>query len=261
MFCKKLIMLGVGTAGALALTNAVWSGSVGTAYKQARGVVARQISPEFELERIRGQIAKLTPDMNKNIERIAEATVEVGALNRKIELVKAELDKRQTEILVLTEKVESGIVKAAYSGTSLKDRLARDLKSYKTCEKDLSTKVQLLAAKKDSLESARRHLGEIHNKRQELEVIAAQMESEIANLREAQARTKFKTDLDDSRLAKIHESIEALRQRIDVEKTATELAGQFANQNVTVEVTVTEPAKDVVEEVRSYFSKKDTAQK
>lgn len=261
MFCKKLIMLGVGSAGALALTNAVWSGSVGTAYKQARGVVARQISPEFELERIRGQIAKLTPDMNKNIERIAEATVEVGALNRKIELVKSELDKRQTEILALTEKVESGVKTVSYTGTSLKDKLARDLKSYKTCEKDLSTKQQLLTAKKESLESARRHLGEIHNKRQELEVIAAQMESEIANLREAQARTKFKTDLDDSRLAKIQESFEALRQRIDEAKVAVELTGQFANPATATEVTSTEPVKDVAQEVRDYFSKKDTAQK
>lgn len=257
MFCKKLIMLGVGTAGALAVTNAVWSGSVGTAYKQAKSVVARQVSPEFELARIRDQIAKLTPDMNKNIERIAEATVEVGALARKIDLVKAELDKRQTEILVLTEKVESGIVKASYTGTSLKDKLARDLKSYKTCEKDLSTKTQLLAAKKEALEAARRQLSEIHVVRQELEVEAARFETEIANLNEAKARTKFRTDFDDSRLAKIRESMEQLRQRLEVERTATELAGQFANQAAATEVTtISEPSKDVVAEVREYFNKK-----
>jgi len=261
MFCKKLVLMGLGAAGALAVTNAVWSGSVATAWKQTKGVVSRQISPEFELERIRDQIAKLTPDMNKNIETIAEATVEVGALNRKIELVKAELDKRQHEILVLTEKVESGVKTVSLSGAKAKDKLVRDMKAYKSCEKDLASKQKLLEAKKESLDSARRQLSLIHEQRQELEAVAAEFEAELANLREAQARSKFKTDLDDSRLAQIKESFEHLRQRIDVERTKTELAGQFSNPATAAEPATAENTKDIVQDIRDYFGKKDSAQK
>jgi chromosome segregation ATPase len=227
-FCKKLVVLGLGAAGAMALTNAVWSGSVSTAWKKARTAIERNVSPEFELERIRDQISRLTPDMNHNIEVIADATVEVGSLNRKIELVKVELEKRQGEILVLTEKVESGVKVVSYPSINLKDKLARDLKAYKSCEKDLTTKTKLLEAKRESLEAARRQLTTINESRQELEVLAAQYEAELANLRVAQCRSKFK--LDDSRLSEIRGSFEKLRQRIDSEKIKAELAGHRGNQ-------------------------------
>src|SRR4051812_44335154 len=122
-FCKKLVVLGLGAAGAMALTNAVWSGSVSTMWHKAKSSIERNISPEFELDRIRNQISRLTPDMNKNIETIAEATVEVGSLQRKIELVKGELDKRQVEILALTEKIESGVRPVNYPGNNPKEKL------------------------------------------------------------------------------------------------------------------------------------------
>ena len=161
-FCKKLVVLGLGAAGALAMTNAVWSGSVSTMWHKAKHAVERNISPEFELERIRHEITKLTPDMNHNIEIIAEATVEVGSLQRKIDFVRGELDKRQGEIMALTEKIESGVKLVSMSGGNAKEKLARDLKSYKACEKDLATKQKLLEAKKESLESARRQLQTIN---------------------------------------------------------------------------------------------------
>jgi chromosome segregation ATPase len=258
-FCKKLVVLGLGAAGALAVTNAVWSGSVSTMWHKARTAVERNISPEFELERIRNQISRLTPDMNRNIETIAEATVEVGSLQRKIELVKGELDKRQTEILALTEKVESGIKLASWTAGNPKEKLARDLKAYKNCERDLANKQKLLEAKRDSLESARRQLTTINESRQELEVLAAQYEAELANLREAQDRSKLV--LNDSRLSEIKGSFERLRQRIDAEKIKAELAGQFTSSPAATEPAVVESSQDVVQQVRDYFSKHESAKR
>ena len=251
-FCKKIVLLGLGAAGALALTNSVWSGSISTAWKKARTAIESQISPEFELERIRDQISRLTPDMNKNIEIIAEATVEVASLNRKIELVRGELDKRQTELLTLTEKIESGVKPVSWHGGNPKEKLARDMKAFKACEKDLATKQRLLEAKRESLESARRQLLTINESRQELEVLAAQYEAELANLREAQDRSKLK--LNDSRLSEIRDSFEKLRQRIDAEKVKAELAGQFVT-SPSAEPVHEESTGDVVQEVRDYFNK------
>ena len=251
-FCKKIVLLGLGAAGALAMTNAVWSGSVSTAWRKARTSIEQTISPEFELERIRDQISRLTPDMNKNIEIIAEATVEVASLNRKIELVRAELDKRQTELLTLTEKIESGVKVVSWHGGNPKDKLARDMKSFKACEKDLATKQRLVEAKREAMESARRQLTTINESRQELEVMAAQYEAELANLREVQDRSKLV--LNDSRLSEIRESFEKLRQRIDAEKVKAELAGQFTTAPAG-EPVVEATHQDVVQEVRDYFNK------
>lgn len=250
-FCKKLVLLGIGAAGALAVTNAVWSGSISTAWKKARVCVERQIAPEFEIERLRDQIAKLTPDMNRHIEKIAEATVDVASLGRRIEMVQCELDKRQSDILVTTEKVERGIVPVGYTTNNLKTRLAADLRAYKTCEKDLGNKQKMLEAKKKMLESARNQLREIQTARATLEVQVAEMEAELMNIRTAQAASTIQ--LDDSRLGKIKGDLEKLRETIDVERTKIELTGQFLGDR-PAEVKV-EAGKDIVEEVRAYFSR------
>lgn len=254
---KKLFLMGLGAAGALAVTNAVWSGSVSTAWKQARAVVSSQISPEFEIERIRGQIAKLTPDMNRHIEKIADATVEVASLTRKIEVVQGELDKRQKDILVLAEKVEKGIVPVGLSPTNLKDRLARDLKAFKSCERDLANKQKLLESKQRALEAARAQLRTIQEARQTLEVEVAKLEADLASIRLQQNESKFQ--LDDSRLGKIKGDLESLRNAIDSERVKVELTGTFL-KDPAAELNV-EPAKDVIAEVREYFGARSESAK
>lgn len=250
-FCKKLALLAIGAAGALVVTNAVWSGSVSTAWKKARVCVERQISPEFEIERLRDQIAKLTPDMNRHIEKIAEATVDVASLGRRIESVQGELDKRQTEILVNTEKVERGIVPVGYTTNNLKTRLAADFRAYKTCEKDLANKQKMLEAKRTMLTAARNQLREIQTQRATLEVQLAEMEAELANVRVAQNACPIQ--LDDSRLGKIKGDLEKLRETIDVERTKIELTGQFLGDR-PAEVKA-DAGSDIVEEVRAHFTK------
>src|SRR5262245_6508112 len=249
---RKLFLIGLGAAGALFVVNSVWSGSVSTCFKRARACVERQISPEFEIERIRNQIAKLTPDMNRHIEKIAEATVECASLNRKIDLVSAELEKRQKDMLAVTEKVERGIIPVGYTTTNMKDKLARDLKSYKTCERDLANKQKLLDAKQKALEAARTQLRTIQSARQELEVEVARLEAELAQVRAEASASKIV--LDDSRLGKIKGSIERLRETIEKEKQVVELTGQFGG-DPTVEVK-TDSNKDVTTEIRELFGVK-----
>lgn len=254
---KKIMLIGLGAAGALAVTNAVWSGSVHTAWKKARVVVESHISPEFEIERIRDQIAKLTPDMNRHIEKIAEVTVECASLNRKIEIVQGELDKRQKDILVLTEKVEKGIVPVSYTPGNLKDRLTRDLKSYKACEKDLASKQKLLESKQKALEAARAQLRTIQESRQSLEVVVAGLEAELATVRAEQYASKIV--FDDSRLGTIKADIEKLTDHISAERVKLDLAGQFGRDGAEMKP---EAAKDVVAEVKEYFgTKTDSAKK
>jgi hypothetical protein len=98
----------------------------------------------------------------------------------------------------------------------------------------------------------------INESRQELEVMAAQYEAELANLREVQDRSKLV--LNDSRLSEIRESFEKLRQRIDAEKVKAELAGQFTTAPAG-EPVVEEAHQDVVQEVREYFNKRDSAKR
>ena len=68
----------------------------------------RSIDPDFELARIRDEIAKLTPDMHKNISRIAEEMVAVESLERRVNDLQAKLDTAKDELALLTNAVEKG---------------------------------------------------------------------------------------------------------------------------------------------------------
>src|SRR5262249_20598918 len=89
---KKVVFVGALATGGLFVLNHVWSGSVGTAWKRASAHFERAIDPDFELARIRDEIAKLTPDMHRNISRIAEEMVAVETLQNRVNDLQAKLD-------------------------------------------------------------------------------------------------------------------------------------------------------------------------
>ena len=84
------------------------------------------------------------------------------------------------------------------------------------------------------------------------ETVLAEMEADLANIRTVQNASVIQ--LDDSRLGQIKGDLERLRERIDIERTKIELTGQFLSDPHS-EVKVTESNSDVVEQVRTYFSK------
>jgi chromosome segregation ATPase len=251
---KKLVLLSVGAVAAVALVSTVVGrGSVHTMFKKAHNAIEAQVSPEFELERIRDQIAQLGPDMHKNISRIAEQMVAVEALERDVQTCQVNLDKRKTSLLAMTNALETGDTQRVkfYGGASdLKRRLERELKTYKTCDKELAGKQKILEAKKQELDTARAQLSEIKEQKAQLESLVAQYEAELATLRLEQTRSKFK--LDDSRLGDIKGAFENLRQKIDVERKKIELSGQYFPEATFTGPTKEEPSsKDIASEVRA----------
>src|SRR5205085_4622324 len=245
---KKLVLLTAGTIGAVALVSTVVGrGSLHTAWKKAHTAIENQVSPEFELDRIRDQIAQLGPDMHKHIQRVAEQWSAVDALDREVQVCQTNIEKRKTSLLAMTDVLEKGDTQKVkfYGGPSdLKRRLERELKTYKTCEKELVSKQKILEAKKQELDAARAQLSEIKEQKAQLESLVAQYEAELATLRLEQTRSKFK--LDDSRLGDIKGALEKLRQKVDVERKKAELAGQYLPQPTFTGPTKEETSKDIV---------------
>src|SRR6476660_4087801 len=111
---KKTLFVGALVGGGLFLLNSVWSGSVHTGWKRFQSKIERKIDPEFELARIRDEIAKLTPDMHKNISRIAEEMVAVETLERKVNDLQVRLETSKDELAVVTSAVEKGTTRVSY---------------------------------------------------------------------------------------------------------------------------------------------------
>lgn len=252
---RKLVFLVGGTVAVLAVVNSVWSGSVRTAWKRAQAKIERSISPEFELARIRDEIAQLTPDMHKNIARIAEEMVQVESLERRAGDLTAKLDRSKDELAAMTQAIETGTKKVSVGGRELSPTQVKEkLRSCRNCERELANTQKILEAKKAGVDAARQQLVEMRQQKEQLEIMAAEFEAQWKTLQLEQTRSRLK--LDDSRLGEIKGSFEKLRQRIDVERRKSELAGQFTSETMPVLEKKTESTQSVIDEVKEYFGSK-----
>jgi chromosome segregation ATPase len=255
---KKVVFVGALAAGGMFLLNSVWSGSVHTAWKRASARLERSIDPDFELARIRDEIAKLTPDMHKNISRIAEEMVAVESLERKVTDLQARLDTHKDELAAMTNAIEKGATRVSLHGRELTVTAVKDkLRTCRTLERELANNKKILDAKRQGVEAARQQLVEMRQQKEQLEVMVAEYEAQLKTL--ALEKTKTKMKLDDSRLAEIKASMDKLRERIDTERKTALLAEEF-NTGKVVPETKAETNKEVVDEAKEYLSPKEKAE-
>lgn len=253
---KKLIVAGVVVTAGLFAVNAVWSGSVRTAWKRVHSKIERKIDPDFELDRIRDEITKLTPDMHKNIARIAEEMVAVESLERRCGDLQAKLDNSKDELAALTSAVEKGTTRVSVGGREISvTQVKEKLRCCKNIERELTNNRKVLEAKKKGVEAARQQLVEMRHQKEQLEVMAAEYEAQLKTL--ALEKTRSRLKLDDSRLAEIKASMEKLRERIDTERKTAQLAEEF-NTGKVVETKT--DSGNAVEDAREYLGLKERAE-
>src|SRR4051794_3205698 len=138
-FIKKAVVASALVAGGLVALNSVWSGSVSTGWKRFQSKIERKVDPDFELARIRDEIAKLTPDMHKNISRIAEEMVAVETLERKVTDLQVKLETSKDELAVYTNAIEKGTTRVSVGGREISVTQVKDkLRTCKNLEKELS---------------------------------------------------------------------------------------------------------------------------
>jgi len=255
---KKIGIAAVVVAVVLFLLNSTMLGSyTGTAWSKIHGSFKKQVPLEFEIERIKHEIAQLVPDMKKNLSSVAEEMVAIDNLKDQITDARTNLDAQKASIMTMTEDLDKGVKVINYKGvdysaTRIREKLAKDFNSYQRCEKELKTKEQLLDVRERGLEAAREQLASIRSQKQELEMQVEQLEVELKNVRLAQTRNKF--HFDDSRLAHCKSILADIKNRLKVEKTQEELSGQFANDpTIAVEQKV-KSTPELSREIKAYFN-------
>jgi len=254
---KKLLFWSALAVGGLVLVNTVKPGAVMTWGKRIHAKIERNLSPEFELARIKDQIKELTPDMHKNIGKIADEMVAVEAARTKVGDMQARLERRKGDILALTAAMERGEKHITFGGQDLTPaKVKSELKSYADGEKALETAKKTLALREQKLETARQQLIEVKNQKEVLEGRVAEFEAVIEALKLEQTRSKF-VECDTSRLGDIKESLEKLRQRVEAERKKIELTGEFLGNGTTAkEEKADVNAEDVIAEVNSKFGQR-----
>src|SRR5262245_45362944 len=204
--CKKLAAVVAAVVAGLILLQ--WTGLnsyTSTAWNKIRGQVKSGVPLEFEIERVRNEVAQLVPDMKKNFSVIAEEMVAVENLQKDIAVTRGNLDKNRQNLLTMKEDLKKGTATIVYDGRPysserVREKLERDYATFKVAESELRTKEQLLDAKERSLEAAREQLNSLKSQKQELEIQVAQLEAELKTIRLAQCKNKV--HFDDSQLAR-----------------------------------------------------------
>jgi chromosome segregation ATPase len=256
MVCKMVkrgVVGAVAGAGLLALLFGTAAPSyVRTAFHKVRHSAQDQVPIEFDIERARQEIAKLEPELHRNIEAIARAEVEIETLEQEIATTQANLNKEAKEIVALRSHLASGDVRltngVAYTDAEIKGELARRLDRYRTVKAIQGEKDQTLNLRKKALVAAREQNAKMRDAKRALMTQIEGIETRLKQIEATQAANEF--NFDDSQLARAKKTVAELNKRVEVMARVAEQEGRMTDQGVTV---VVDPSRDVVGEVDAEF--------
>jgi chromosome segregation ATPase len=252
---KKMLIAAVAVLVGLAVVSSpTWLGSLlRTKWRNCQAWVQEQVPLETEIQRIRGELARMTEDTRCQYDALAREMVAVEDLKADIATGEASLAERKKHVLSLRDDLANGRfnVKHGEDGRSvLKGRLVREFETYKACEENLKAKRKLLEARETGLSAAQEQLKALRETREQLKVELARLEAEVKTLRVAQTRSKV--TFDEGQLSAVKQDLARLKNRVRVQQRVLDLQGQDANQTAVGEQV---NDKDVIKEVDSRLGK------
>src|SRR5439155_18715363 len=93
-------------AGFLVLRSTKLGSYAGTAWGKIRAGANNQVPVEFEIDRIRHEVAQLVPDMKKHLSVIAEEMVAIDNLREEITTTRANLESQRQSIAQMTKDLK-----------------------------------------------------------------------------------------------------------------------------------------------------------
>ena len=188
---------------------------------------------ETEIGRLRGEVKRLETDEHHYYDQVAKQAVGVDKLRDDVTATTAAMDKQWTNIEAMRKSLGDDVKTSfrfgnrTYSREEVTDQLARDFKSYESCESELKAKKELLNAADKSLAASEDQLGTLKGARRDMEVELAKLEADLrlARLKEAQSSIQ----VDDGEYARVRADIAKLRDRVSEKQKALDYQGKFAN--------------------------------
>lgn len=233
---------------------------VRTSAGYVKDTVTDSVPMEFQIDRARGMIQDLVPEIRKNMHVIAKEEVEVERLQKQIADAEANLARDKGDLMRL--KADLGANRSLfryagrdYSADQVRLDLANRFERYKTAEATLASLQEIHRARQKSLDAARQKLeGMLAAKRQ----LAVEVENLQARLQMvAAAQTTAEYNFDDSKLGRVKELLGDLKTRLDVAERMVNAETSFHD-----EIPLDQAApENIVEQVSEYFDRHDARPK
>ncbi|MBN2578391.1 MAG: hypothetical protein JXB10_05315 [Pirellulales bacterium] len=215
--------------------------------------VRESIPIEFQIDRARGLIQDLVPEVRKNMHIIAKEEVEVQKLDEQIAETEDRLAKEKEQILRLKTDLARRDDAYRYAGRSytveeVRADLAHRFERYKTADATQASLKEMRIAREKSLAAARQKLEGMMAAKRQLQVEVENLEARAQMLAAAQTTSNYQ--FDDSRLGHVKELIAGLKTRLNV---AEKLVGAEANFHDEIPLDKSAP-ENIVEQVTEYFA-------
>ncbi|HXG10453.1 MAG TPA: hypothetical protein VNK04_11870 [Gemmataceae bacterium] len=257
--CKKIGIVAVAIVAVLILLSKTNLGSyISFSWKKSKEFLNKQVPPEVEIERLRHELTQLDPEIKKARTALAEEAVAVEMLREDVEKHRANLSKRQNEILTMRRDLEKGDTHLVYNGqrlpvSSVRTMLARDWESYKRAEEGLKSKEKLLEAKEAALAEGHKQLLEMTGLKEQLQAELDQVEAELKTLRIAQ--TRHGIQIDNTRLSRFRNSLDELKKRIKIETRVLDYEAKYSNHPAVEIEKQVDVADKALKEIDERFGK------
>lgn len=251
---KKIAMAATGLCLVLGLFFGRDAASyVGTSVGWVKAAVKDSVPPEFELERARGLVRNLVPEIRKNMHVIAQEEVEVARLEREIAATEEGLVKDKADVTRLSGDLKLQQVSYNYGGRNYsQDQVKRDLKArfdrFRTKEETLASLREIHEARVKSLQAAQQKLAGMQTEKRKLEVDLENLAARLKMVEAAQTTCDYK--FDDSQLSRAKELVADLRTRLEVAQKLVDADGADIGEIPLDETT----PEDIVAQVDDYFA-------
>jgi len=251
---KKGVLGAALTAGALYLAFGTSAPSyVRTAFHRFRHTAQDAVPVQFDIDRVREDVASLEQPILENMQTFYRTQVEVENLDREIGNFQANLDGEKRAILALREGVAAGGVHkvghVTYTAEEVKGEIARRLDHYRSASKILDEKKATIKAKREIMDAAKQQLVNMKSQKKEMLTRLEGIEARLKLIEAKRQTSEFSSTEDDGALARVKKSVADLEKRIEVQARMAE-DGQFPEANGSVYV---EPGRDVLKEVDAEF--------
>ena len=257
---RRAMIIGGGAAlvGLIFVGRDAWS-YIRTSAGYVSDAVGETVPIEFQVDRARGMIQDLLPEVRKNMHVIAKEEVEVQRLDEQIADTRARLAKEKSQLLRLKNDLGSGKSEYTYAGRiytadEVRTDLASRFNRYKTGEATLASLTDIRNARQRSLTAAQHKLeGRLASKRQ-LQVEVENLEARCQMIAAAKATSNYQ--FDESRLGRVKELVSNLRNRLEVTEKLVNAEVQFHDEIPLDKAT----PENIVEQVTEHFSPKAPAE-
>ena len=250
----------VAVAAAVLVSRGAIGSYVRMAFDEARHEAKNLVPLEWELKRANQMIARLEPEIERNVERVVREQIEVAKLRRQLEKNDQQLAQCKREVLRLRDDLASGSTSYVYAGRSFTEEQVRaDLANRFDHFKDLEAVTEklrkILSIRETKLQAAKQRVDAMRMAKRKLEVEIEHLAARLEMVQVAQTTSDF--HFDDSQLSQTRELLDEIETRLDVNEQMLQTKAGLVERIPLGESDTS--SQTIAEDVTRYFGGSDRA--